>query len=311
MCMAVSLLFLQNALCLDKKQSLATSHYIMGVMYDDIGDVEGAIEEYKKALRTDDQSSVIHLNLAGSFIKNNNIPAAVEELKLAIKLDPEAVTPHAILAILYVSQNKSELATKEYESALMNASKVQPENVDIYRKLGEIYIHQKKFKEAEGTFRLILKLSPGDPKAHFNLANIYDELKDRKMAEGELKKALELKSDYYEAMNYLGYLYAEENRNLEEAELLIKKALEFEQANGAYLDSLGWVYFKKGKIDDALRDLEKASTLLEDAVIYEHIGDVYLKKNNLQKAKLNWEKSLGLDPKQNKVKEKIQQLRGR
>jgi Tfp pilus assembly protein PilF len=121
----------------------------------------------------------------------------------------------------------------------------------------------------------------------------------------KLKKALELKPDYDEALNFLGYLYVEEDKNLEEAEILIKKALEISPNNGAYIDSLGWFYFKKGKFKEALAELQKASSLFEDPVIYDHLGDAYFKLNDAANAKLNWEKSLKLDPKQVKVKEKL------
>jgi predicted Zn-dependent protease len=112
------------------------------------------------------------------------------------------------------------------------------------------------------------------------------------LAEKELRRALELKPDFHQALNFLGYLYVEENRNLDEAETMIRKALELEPDNGAYVDSLGWLYFKKGNASESLKELQKASLLLEDPVIYDHLGDVYLKINDRAKAKLNWEKSL-------------------
>lgn len=308
-CLVASLIINTQALALDRKISFGISHYIMAVMYEDLGDIDRAIQEYKKALKADYKNSVIHLNLASSYIKNNNISKAIEELSLSAKFDPEAVEPHAVLALLYSSQNKLKLATGEYEVALKNASKLQPQNIDIYKSLGEIYIQQKKFKDAENTYRLILDLSPGDSEAHFYLANIYDELKNRDAAIVELKKALELKPDYHEALNYLGYLYVEENKNLDQAEIMIKKALEMEPNNGAYVDSLGWFYFKQGKFKEAIKELERASSLLEDTAIYDHLGDTYLKIDDIENAKLNWQKSLKLDPAQDKVKEKLEQVK--
>jgi len=305
---STSLLINTKAACLDEETSSALSHYIMGVMHEDLGDVDGAIQEYQKALKADQQTSVIHLNLASSFIKKNEIPRAIEELKAAIRLDPEAIEPHAILALLYSSQNKLDLATGEYEIALKNASKLQPKNIDIYKGLGRVYLQQKKFKDAENVYRLIIDLSADDAQAHFYLGSIYNELKKNDLAEKEIKRALELKPDYPEALNFLGYAYVEENRDLEQAEAMIRKALEQEPSNGAYIDSLGWLYFKKGNINEAMKELEKASKLLEDPVIYDHLGETYFKIGDAANAKLNWEKSLKLNPKQDKVKEKIEKL---
>jgi len=307
-CLAVCVFIPFFALASDEINSRALSRYIMAVMYDDLGDLDTAIQEYKKALSLDYKNSLIHLGLAASQIKKGEFPRAIEELKLAARFDPEAIEPHAILALLYSSQNKLDLATGEYEIALRNASKLQPKNIEIYKTLGAIYLQQKKYKEAENAYKLILDLSPNDAEAHFYLANIYDELKDRAKAEAELKNALELKPDYHQALNYLGYLYVEENRNLETAETMIRKALEMEPDNGAYVDSLGWLYFKKGRIQEALRELERASVLLEDPVIYEHLGDVYFKTGDYNNAKLNWQKSLRLEPNKDAVKNKIEAL---
>jgi tetratricopeptide (TPR) repeat protein len=140
------------------------------------------------------------------------------------------------------------------------------------------------------------------------LGCIYDELKDRRQAERELQAALALKPDYAQALNYLGYLYVEENKNLDVAETMIKKALEIEPDNGAYVDSLGWLYFKQGKLREAVGELERASLLLEDPVIYDHLGDAYLEMGNIEKAKINWQKLLNLEPGQDKIKAKLESL---
>src|SRR5207244_1805704 len=82
-----------------------------------------------------------------------------------------------------------------------------------------------------------------------------------------------------EACNYLGYMWADHNMNLDEAETMIKRAMEKEPNNASYLDSLGWVEFRKGKFDQALGNLLRAAkgTEHDDPVIFEHIGDTYLK----------------------------------
>ena len=297
-----------KAAALDKKASSALSHYIMAVMYESLNQIDKSIEEYRKAVKLDYKNSVIHLNLASSYIKNKEPEKAINELKLTAELEPEAVEPHAILALLYSSQNKVQESNQEYEMALKNASKLQPENIDIYKSLAVVYLKQQKLKEAQDTYKLILDLSPSDAQAHFYLASIYEESKDRVRAEEELKKAIELKPDYQEALNYLGYLYVEENKNLNQAETMIRKASEIEPDNGAYIDSLGWLYFKQGKFQEAIKELGRASILLKDPVIFDHLGDVYFKIGDMEKAKISWQNSLDLDSKQGKAKEKIDKL---
>lgn len=298
----------QVVFAIDKKETSSLSHYIMAVMYDRLGNIEKAVSEYKKAIAGDYENPAIHLNLAASYIKSTKFPDAISELSLAVKFEPEAVEPHALLALLYTLQNKLDSATQEYEFALKNASKLAPQNIDIYKSLGLVYLQQKKLAQAKEVYELILGLTPRDAEAHFYLANIFYELKDNAKGEAELKKALELKPDFAEALNYLGYEYVEENRQLNRAETMIKKALKLEPDNGAYVDSLGWLYFKKGKFKEALKQLERAASLLEDPVIYNHLGDVYFKLGNTVSARKNWEKSLTLDSKQTNVTEKLRQI---
>ncbi|MDD5119858.1 MAG: tetratricopeptide repeat protein [Candidatus Omnitrophica bacterium] len=289
-------------------KSQGLSHYIIGVYSDDLGDLDRAIAEYQLALKFDPDSSLLHLKLASVFIQKDDLASAIEHLKSSIGLDPLSVEPHVTLAILYSAQNKEDLAVQEYSVALKNAVRFQPKNIEIYKSLGAIYLQQKKLKEAEGIFKLIIGLSPKDPEAHFYLSSIYFDLKDYLSVEKELKTALKLKPDYPEALNFLGYFYLLQDKNINQAGALIKKALKFEPSNGAYIDSLGWYYFKKGKFKEALIELEKAASLLSDPEIYDHLGEVFLKLGNKPEAKINWEKSLKLNPAQDKIKEKLQKL---
>ncbi len=111
-----------------------------------------------------------------------------------------------------------------------------------------------------------------------------------------------------ETCNYLGYMWADHNMNLDEAETMIRRALESEPNNASYLDSLGWVEFRKGKFDQALTDLLRAAKTAErdDPVVFEHIGDTYLKLNRIPEALEAWQKALTLDPKNKNLAEKVE-----
>jgi tetratricopeptide (TPR) repeat protein len=270
--------------------------------------VEGAIKEYNQALAKEQKVAAIHLNLASSYIKKNNLPKAIRELNIAAEITPQAVQPHAILSFLYSAQGKFAAATREYEVALENAAKLNSGNLEIYRNLGILYLEQKRFKDAEKLYRSLLQLAPQDAQAHFYLGSVYYELKNSPEAQKELEAALALKPDYHEVLNFLGYLYLEEDINLPQAEVMIRKALEFQPNNGAYLDSLGWFYFKSGKIQEAIAELEKASLLLADPIIFDHLGDAYLQTSEPAKAKKSWEESLKLAPGNKQVKEKLEKL---
>jgi tetratricopeptide (TPR) repeat protein len=110
-----------------------------------------------------------------------------------------------------------------------------------------------------------------------------------------------------EAYNYLGYMWAEHDMHLEEAADMIKRALQLDPNNGAYLDSLGWLEFREGKLDQALADLLRATQNMphDDAIVFEHLGDTYLKLNRVPQALEAWQKAITLDPQNKKVAEKI------
>jgi tetratricopeptide (TPR) repeat protein len=134
-------------------------------------------------------------------------------------------------------------------------------------------------------------------------AGLYDKAADL------LRKSIALDpANSAEACNYLGYMWADHNMNLDEAETVIRRALESEPNNASYLDSLGWVEFRKGKFDQALNDLLRAAKAVEhdDPVVFEHIGDTYLKLNRMPEALEAWQKALALDPKNKNLAEKVE-----
>lgn len=115
-------------------------------------------------------------------------------------------------------------------------------------------------------------------------------------------------SNAADAYNYLSYMWADHNMHLEEAEQMIKLALQANPNNGAYIDTLGWLEFRQGKFDQALSDLQRAAGKLirEDPVVLEHIGDVCAKLDKSAQALEAWQKALSLDPKNKTLAEKIE-----
>lgn len=139
------------------------------------------------------------------------------------------------------------------------------------------------------------------------LSGIYTQKGDHEKSEEQLRLILEVDPDAHLANNNLGYQMADRNINLDDAERLIRRAIDTERSirkaigedgdNAAYLDSLGWVLFRKGKLDEAREWLEKAAALPEgadDPTVWDHLGDVYAKLGQTGKAKEIWTKSLKL-----------------
>lgn len=120
-----------------------------------------------------------------------------------------------------------------------------------------------------------------------------------------MKDILELNPDHADALNFIGYTYADKGINLDEAETYIKMALSLAPNTGYIIDSLGWVYYRKGMLDEAITNLELAAELSpEDAAVWDHLGDVYLDSGDLPRALRSYEKALKLlDENDDKTKE--------
>lgn len=139
-------------------------------------------------------------------------------------------------------------------------------------------------------------------------AGLYDKAADL------FRKSISLDpANAADAYNYLAYMWAQQNTHLDEAEDMARRALQIDPNNGAFLDTLGWVEFRKGKFDQALADLLRAAQNLtrDDAVVFDHIGDTYLKLNKGAQALEAWQKAAALDPQNKSLAEKIDRIKTR
>ena len=142
-----------------------------------------------------------------------------------------------------------------------------------------------------------LERDPDDPELLFRLAASLE--RDKKLGESEaaFERLLKVRPDHAAGMNYLGYMWADRGENLPRALDLIRKAVDLEPSNGAYLDSLGWVYFRLDKLEKAEESLVVASSLNpDDATVEEHLGDLWAKKGDLKRARESWKRALTLKP---------------
>jgi tetratricopeptide (TPR) repeat protein len=119
-----------------------------------------------------------------------------------------------------------------------------------------------------------------------------ERMKKYEASEVEFRKAIDLNPKNAGALNYLGYMLADRNERLDEAYGLIKKALEVDPDNGAYLDSLAWVYFRQGKLSEAEDLLKRALIRMKDPTVHDHLGDVYSKLGKTKEAIAQWQASL-------------------
>lgn len=184
-------------------------------------------------------------------------------------------------------------------AAIGNAAKLVPNNLLIEYREAWIYYHAHQYETAAQKYEAYIgkhKESPYVKQAKFSLSAIYVELGDLSKGEKILEDYLAENPDDPGVNNDLGYLYADQGKNLEKARLMIEKAVEAEPENPAYLDSLGWVLFKLKEFE-AARDWLKKATKLEngnDSTIWDHLGDCHRELKAIDKAKAAYETALKL-----------------
>jgi tetratricopeptide (TPR) repeat protein len=156
------------------------------------------------------------------------------------------------------------------------------------------------------------KRFPESDRIQFELGAMREQQGDIPQAERHLKRAIELNPLHAPALNYLGYMWAERNMNLQEALDLILKAVSMDSKNGAYLDSLGWAHFRLGNFKEAEENLTKAIALQEDPVIREHLGDLYYAMGRTREAITQWQKAVdGKAPKADDIRRRMEEAEKR
>src|SRR3989338_7057958 len=119
--------------------SKGLAHYTMGQVYDFLGMTNRAVLEYEEALQYDESSYLTHLRLGAGYARLNMLPEAIEELQLVHKYNSEDMQSHYLLALIYSTRREYTLAADEYELILRTFSEAEPQNIQIYSYLGQLY----------------------------------------------------------------------------------------------------------------------------------------------------------------------------
>ncbi|HET7437232.1 MAG TPA: tetratricopeptide repeat protein [Thermoanaerobaculia bacterium] len=161
----------------------------------------------------------------------------------------------------------------------------------------EAYIAAEQPAAAIALLQQSLKAKPDDLDLIFELGSAQERSGDRKSAEKTFLGILEKQPQHAQTLNYLGYMWAESGVNLDRAQDMLTRAVSQQPRNGAFIDSLGWLYFRQGKLDLAERYLTDATRLLpRDATVHEHLADVLVRRGEGDRALQLYRLALSLDP---------------
>lgn len=139
----------------------------------------------------------------------------------------------------------------------------------------EAFHRAKSFAPTVAALERLVAARPQEGSLRFLLSSAYEHTGQRERSVATLQQLIEAEPEFHPALNYLGYLWIDANERLDEAIGLVERALVLDPGNGAYRDSLGWGFFRQGRLADARRELEHASRLFPDATIFEHLGDIH------------------------------------
>src|SRR5439155_19371077 len=161
----------------------------------------------------------------------------------------------------------------------------------------EAYLQTEHYEPAIAMLRDALRTKADDMDLQFELGSAFERSGDKKSAEQIFLGILAKRPEHAATLNYLGYMWAEGGVNLERAADMLNRAVKQEPRNGAYVDSLGWVYFRQGRLDLAEKYLTDAAHLLpRDATVQEHLGDVLAKRGDVHRALDVYRAALTLEP---------------
>jgi tetratricopeptide (TPR) repeat protein len=298
-----------NDTSVENKANRVVFQQHLAAAYQDLGDNEKAIQVYESILKNESQPNPrLMFLLINAYRVSRQVDKAISLGKQQFEKNPSDVNLGLVYARALADGNK----TKEGIEILQKMLQVDPSNIDVYVNLSQIYLQSEKYSDAEKILRRAEERKLDGERLKFQLATVYERQKDFDRAETLFKEVLKDNPKNAVVLNYMGYMLADRGIRLDEAVKYVEEALTIDPSNGAYLDSMGWTFYKLNQLDKAEQYLLKAVDIVKnDPTIYDHLGDLYIKTGNLEKAQDSWQRSIqtGSEAKEiQKVREKLEKV---
>ncbi len=265
----------------------------LGMVYRDQENYPAAIETFRKMIPLGDENARTgYQDVIDTYREAKQWPEATATAKEAVQKLPDDRELRMVLDAQLADTGNPEKPLADVRSLL----KGKPEDREVYLRLSIMYTRLHRWSDAEDCLSKAEQLStkPEDKEyVYFLRGSTYEREKKYDAAEAEFRKVLAANPQSAATLNYLGYMNADRDVRLEESLNYIKLAVSLEPTNGAYLDSLGWAYFRLGKYDLAEENLTKASLRMgSDPTVQDHLGDLYQKTGRLKLAAAHWERAV-------------------
>ncbi len=264
----------------------------LGLLYRSNEQYDQAVDVFRQiAVLDPDSSARAEAQIIDTYRLGRDYTKAQDESDAAAKKYPNDRSVHEVRAQLLADEGKTDPAIGELKKLLDGKN-----DREVYLSMADVYQKGREFSEMGKVLDAAEKLSnTKEDRANvlFLRGAMYEREKKYDDAEKAFRQVLEADPANASAMNYLGYMLADQNIRLQEAQDLIKKAVNLEPNNYAFLDSLGWVYYRQNRLDDAEEQLRHSVQLMsKDPTIHDHLGDVLFKQGKIKDAIAQWESSL-------------------
>jgi len=277
----------------------------VGLAYLERNRHEQAIDLFQKLLAAYPDDQKIRYLLATAYGERAMIRQAIEMFN-GIPTDSEYFTSAQIQASLLLKKKGTlEEALKAAGEAILR-KKDAPE---LYVFLASLYDEKKDSAQAEKILRKGLGIIPKSAEILYSLGVLLEKTGRFDESIQQMRRILTFDPDHADSLNFIGYSYADRGVHLNEAEEMIKRALQLKPGNAYIIDSLGWVYFRKSSMDQAIQYLSEAARLQpDDVAIAEHLGDAYVKVGLFRDALEIYQKAHKLNPESSTLPGKISDL---
>ncbi len=266
--------------------------HLSGVIANQSGNHERAVELIGRAIRQDPRHSYAHNNLGLALQGQGRLPEAAASYLTALSIKPDFTDAHFNLGNVLLAQGKLDEAITSYNKAL----ELQPNDAEVLNNLGGALRIRARLEEAEACYRKAIAVSPGYAEAYNNLGVALQEQGKLTEAATALSKALALKPDYAEAINNLGVVFWKEG-DLDKAITSFSKALSLKPDHAEAYCNLGNAFQKQGGFDEAIAAYRKAISLNADhAKAYAYLGNVLRRQGKLDEAQASFHQALSITP---------------
>ena len=265
----------------------------LGSLYRDTNKTQQAVDTFRKMIPLGgDNATRAYQEIVETYRDAKDWPQATAAAQEAVQKFPKERSLKLTLAAQLADTGQSEQAIEQTKSLLKGTA----EDREVYLNLGNMYMRLKRWKEADEALNKALALSTKQEDKDyvvFIMASAAERQKKYEEAEIIFKKLLANDPNNTMVLNYLGYMLADRGVRLDEALGYLKKAVQLDPQNGAYLDSIGWTYYKMGDYVLAEENLKHATERIgTDPTVQDHLGEVYAKTGRLKLAAAAWERAL-------------------